>query len=73
MVNITGSSSGDIVPVNTMKDPSSDTEKIAIIDDILSALDLCNERIEENQKAINISKIQTRVMLDQLKELTKNA
>jgi hypothetical protein len=53
-------------------DLSSDSEKIAIIDEILSSINQINKRIDENQKAINISKVETRVMLDRLKELTQN-
>jgi hypothetical protein len=76
MVNIiTGLSSGDNVPLIDkygVVDSSSDSEKIAIIDNILFSLEQANKRIEENQKAIEISKIETRVMIDRLKELTQN-
>jgi hypothetical protein len=71
MVNIvTGSSSGDKVQSTDKYDmlgSSSDAEKIAIIDNIFSYLEQADKRIEENQKAIDISKIETRIILELLK------
>jgi hypothetical protein len=50
----------------------SDSEKESEFNDLLLSINQANQRIEENQKAIDISKAETRVMLDYLKEITKN-
>jgi hypothetical protein len=55
----------------TYKD-KSDSEKESEFNDLLLSINQANQRIEENQKAIDISKAETRVMLDYLKEITKN-
>jgi hypothetical protein len=48
----------------------SDAEQQFLADDLISSWKQINERIEETQKAIQISKIETRIMLDYLKEIT---
>jgi hypothetical protein len=50
----------------------SDSDKESDFNDLLLSMNQANQRIEENQKAIDISKAETRVMLDYLKEITKN-
>jgi hypothetical protein len=50
----------------------SDAEKESELNDILLSINQANQRIEENQKAIDISKAETRVMLNYLKEITEN-
>jgi hypothetical protein len=49
-----------------------DLVKESEFNDLFISINQANQRIEENQKAINISKAETRVMLDYLKEITKN-
>jgi histidinol dehydrogenase len=55
-----------------VRNEKSDLEKESLIDDILLSIQHANKRIDENQKVIDISKAETRIMLDYLKEITKN-
>lgn len=49
---------------------NSDLEQQSLTDELIASWKQANQRIEEAQKAIQISKIETRVMLDYLKEIT---
>ncbi len=57
------------------REKSQDNEEIekvfqSLTDDLIASWKQANKRIEEAQEAIQISKIETRVMLDYLKEIT---
>lgn len=55
-----------------MYEDSLDLEKELELNNLLLSINQANQRIEENQKAIDISQAETRVMLDYLKEIIKN-